>query len=279
MDIEILKKWINTNPQKGLEFKLIYKTGHGFFCFWTDPFFLILNKRSNESDKSLCDYSADNIAVSFWCINSRMYICDYGVYYAINITNGDLIFKHTIPLSPGDLVEFNGVVIQPSSSGDDFLLIGGNITILYSNYLNNTLFQKSFIDLKFPQLDDQWSPQIASYDSINNIVYLNAEYTAGSVLLKFDYNQKKEDVITLSGNGLFIQSSYNESTGTIYLGGPSQATNQYGQMVVVTYNTLSGDMSSTTIKFDHVPDSCYYSTELYQHNSNFFAGLRGDTGD
>ncbi|EGG17270.1 hypothetical protein DFA_08262 [Cavenderia fasciculata] len=208
-----------------------------------------------------------------------------GVYYAVNISSGELISKHRIDLFNGDLVELNGVIL-PLSAGDDFLLIGGNITdvgesyipIIWSyNVLSKTIVQKSFIKEKFPQFDYQWSPQIASYDSINNIVYLNADLNGGPVLLKFDYNQQKEDVMTLPGDGWYIQSSYNETTNTCYMGGQNEVANQYAQMVVATYNSVTGDTTTNTIKFD-IPDSCYYSTVMYQYNSLFYSALTAGTG-
>ncbi|EGG22864.1 guanine nucleotide binding protein 1 [Cavenderia fasciculata] len=171
-----------------------------------------------------------------------------------------------------DLVELNGV-IQPSSTSDEFLLIGGNITDVGESYIP-IIWSYVVVHIKFPQFDYQWDDQVASYDSINNIVYLNAELNGDSVLLKFDFNQQKEDVITLpvTSNGLFIQSSYNETTNTCYMGGPNQVANQYGQMVFVIYNSVTGDMTSKIITFD-VPNICYYSTEMYQFNSKFYAGL------
>ncbi|EGG18495.1 hypothetical protein DFA_03989 [Cavenderia fasciculata] len=227
------------------------------------------------------------LGVSIAAVPTTLNVFDNtGVYYAINISSGELISKHRINLFLSDLVELNGVIL-PMSASDDFLLIGGNITdvgesyipIIWSyNVLNKTIVQKSFINVKFPQFDYQWSPQIASYDSINNIVYLNGDLNGGPVLLKFDYNQQKEDVITLPGMGWYIQSTYNETTNICYMGGQKDVLGQFGQMLVVTYNSVTGDISSNNIKFD-IPDSCYYSTVMYQYNSKFYAALTADTGD
>ncbi|EGG18289.1 hypothetical protein DFA_03783 [Cavenderia fasciculata] len=254
-------------------------------------------------DISLCVCCSAIVAVSACkCINSRihllttqfiikgaptiLHIFDTDLtYYALNISSGDLITKQSIPLPGADLVELNGVIL-PSSTSDEFLLIGGNITdvgqsyipIIWSyNVLTNTLVQKSFIDVKFQQIYYQWGIQIASYDSINNIVYLNADFKGYPVLLKFDYNQQKEEVISLPGTGWYIQSSYNETTNMCYLGGTNQVANQFSQMVVATYNSVTGNTSSHIITFD-VPDSCYYSIAMYQYNSKFYAGLYGASG-
>ncbi|EGG22858.1 hypothetical protein DFA_04988 [Cavenderia fasciculata] len=213
-------------------------------------------------------------------------------------------------ISSDDLVELNGV-IQPTSTSDEFLLIGGNITDVGESYIpiiwsynvvvriiiiannnndqnnNNTLsisISLPFVTCldqyscpKFQQMYYQWDVQMATYDSINNIVYLNADYKGYPVLLKFDYNQQKEDVISLPGTGWYIQSSYNETTNMFYLGGTSQVANQLSQMVVATYNTVTGDTSSHIIQFD-IPNTCYYSIVMYQYNSKFYAGLYAETG-
>ncbi|EGG22889.1 hypothetical protein DFA_05019 [Cavenderia fasciculata] len=198
------------------------------------------------------------------------------MYYALNISSGDLIAKQSIPLPGGDLVELNGV-IQPSSVSDEFLLIGGNITDVGESYIPIIWSYNVVVHVKFQQMHYQWSPQMATYDSINNIVYLNADFKGYPVLLKFDYNQHKEDVVTLPGTGWYIQSSYNETTNMCYLGGTSQVANQFSQMVVATYNTVTGDTSSHIIQFD-VPNSCYYSIAMYQYNSKFYAGLYAASG-
>ncbi|EFA85048.1 hypothetical protein PPL_02044 [Heterostelium album PN500] len=209
-----------------------------------------------------------------------------GMYYAFNMTNGEVIMKQQIPF-PSKLSALYGIV--RTRIGDDYLLYGGNITQAGQSYIpiiwtyniqSNTLVEKSSINKRFEQLDYSWDLQIASYDSLNNIVYLNAEAPTGHpMLLKFDFNQHIEDLIELPGTGSYVQSSYNESTHTCYLGGQNDAPNSWGQMVIVTYESLTGDMTSRTLTLDTVSNQCYYRTTMYLYNSKYFAGLQPANGD
>eukprot|EP01133_Synstelium_polycarpum_P017924 gene17924-21381_t len=188
------------------------------------------------------------------------------------------------------LSEISGLFgILRAQSGDDFLLYGGNVSSDGKHYIpiiwtynvqSNDIIQKSFINKEFIQFNFSWDAQIAPYDGVNNVVYLNAERATAtqinSVLLKFDFDQQTEDIIVLpTPQGVFVTSSYDPFTHMVYMGGQNDLVD--GQLVIVTYDSLTGDMTKRSITFDI--GKCYFDTSMYLYNSKYFVGLSPVTGD
>ncbi|EGG13675.1 hypothetical protein DFA_11436 [Cavenderia fasciculata] len=174
-------------------------------------------------------------------------------YNAINISNGAMLVNNDLPIDLNKVLIIG--VVPPLSANDDFLTVGGKMVNIAG--FNPILWS--------------YNVQIASYDYTNNIAYLNIQTETGPSSFSVD----KVMDLPLSDIGLYLQSSYNQSSGTCYLSGTvlpkHQKTN--GQMLVASFDTQSGEMSSDTIKFDVPDDSCTYFATMYQYDSNFYAAL------
>ncbi|EGG16968.1 hypothetical protein DFA_07949 [Cavenderia fasciculata] len=156
-----------------------------------------------NEDLSFCVYSVIVALFSVWGILCRMKYQQLFMYLvilpntllSIYQVEKSLLINAYLFLAPG----FNGVMQPSAAGGNEFIILGGNYTNLDgSSYLpiiwtynNNSLVQKSFIN-KEVSVSNFWNTMMATYDSIDNIVYVTsmlANYD--SILLAYDLCQHK----------------------------------------------------------------------------------------